>query len=214
MFCSVSPFLSFSNLCVALPLSTREMHPPSSEEVVHTLLLLLLLIVSASPNGSTTQACIYPNPCIFGSLACFVQLGSFDKVQHYFFPVWFAFISLSFVVLEFRKQYRRFFDKGVAKGCGCIELINEDYTPEDKKAMSRLMPRTEDVPIYTINEFNDKVRSLGVPMCTTGEIMGAVCFCFLGLMLDFVYKNMTGYSPKIFKLSPFPALRSRLLERF
>ncbi|CAM9534507.1 unnamed protein product [Ascophyllum nodosum] len=87
-----------------------------------------------------------------------LNLGTFGKVQQYFFPSWFAFIALSFAFLESRKQYRRYFKKGAAKGCGCIELVNEDYVSEaDRKALARLMPRTEDLPIYTVTEFNDKV---------------------------------------------------------
>ena len=43
--------------------------------------------------------------------------------------------------------------------CGVVELVNENF--EDKAILAqfedRLIPRTEELPIYTIEEFNDKV---------------------------------------------------------
>lgn len=49
----------------------------------------------------------------------------------------------------------QFVFKGSATICGCMELVNEQYVPGDGKG--HLVPRTEDLPIYTTQEFNDKV---------------------------------------------------------
>ena len=40
-----------------------------------------------------------------------------------------------------------------------VELINEDFTDEaiQQQVEDRLMPRTEELPIYNMREFNDKV---------------------------------------------------------
>lgn len=40
-----------------------------------------------------------------------------------------------------------------------VELINEDFADEaiQKRVEDRLMPRTEELPIYNMQEFNDKV---------------------------------------------------------
>lgn len=60
----------------------------------------------------------------------------------------------------------QYFIKGSANLCGFVEVINEDFTDETiKRAVEdRLMPRTEDLPIYTTEEFNEKVLSVWVPM--------------------------------------------------
>ena len=87
------------------------------------------------------------------------QLGTFGKVQDYVFPVWFAVIAVSFLVCEGRKQYYRYFRKGAAKGCGCVEVINDEYYAEGGATMDRLVPRIERAPLYTVAEFNDKVKS-------------------------------------------------------
>lgn len=90
-----------------------------------------------------------------------VQLGSFGWMKDIFFPIWLGFMVLCFVCLESRKQYRRYFAKGAANVCGFMEVINEDHALTNDKAQDRLVPRTEDLPIYTMAEFNDKVDGGG-----------------------------------------------------
>lgn len=43
--------------------------------------------------------------------------------------------------------------------CGLVEVVNDEFSDDAiKKAMEdRLVPRTEELPIYTTQEFNDKV---------------------------------------------------------
>lgn len=48
--------------------------------------------------------------------------------------------------------------KGAARVCGCVEVVNDDYVPTSSP--SRLIPRTEDLPLYTTAEFNKKVSSM------------------------------------------------------
>eukprot|EP00752_Nemacystus_decipiens_P001683 g1633.t1 len=92
-----------------------------------------------------------------------LELGSYEWIEKFAFPLWFAFGALLFLTLEARKQYRRYFRKGAASFCGFVELINEEYTPgaegEDDadRTKHRLVPRTEPLPLYTMAEFNEKV---------------------------------------------------------
>lgn len=97
-----------------------------------------------------------------------MQLGSFGWMKDIVFPIWLGFILLCFVCLESRKQYRRYFAKGAANVCGFMEVINEDHALTKDKVQDRLVPRTEDLPIYTMAEFNDKVR---------GGVGFVFCFC-------------------------------------
>lgn len=46
--------------------------------------------------------------------------------------------------------------KGKANIFGCISVINGSYGDADKTG-ERLVPRTEELPLYTTEEFNDKV---------------------------------------------------------
>lgn len=57
------------------------------------------------------------------------------------------------------RRHRQYFTKGSASLCGVVELINEDFSDEaiQKQVEDRLMPRTEELPIYNMQEFNDKV---------------------------------------------------------
>ena len=57
----------------------------------------------------------------------------------------------------------QYFNKGAANLCGVVEIINEDFSDEaiHKKVEDRLMPRTEELPLYTTHEFNDKVSHQG-----------------------------------------------------
>ena len=90
--------------------------------------------------------------------ACVVQLGTFGWMKDIFFPIWLGFMVLCFVCLETRKQYRRYFVKGSANVCGFMEVINEDHALTKDKLKHRLVPRTEELQIYTVSEFNDKVN--------------------------------------------------------
>ena len=59
----------------------------------------------------------------------------------------------------FADDMGQYFTKGAASLCGVVELINEDFSDEaiQKQVEDRLMPRTEEFPIYDMREFNDKV---------------------------------------------------------
>ncbi len=54
----------------------------------------------------------------------------------------------------------QYFTKGAASFCGVVELINEEFSDAaiKKQINDRLMPRTEELPIYNMHEFNDKVE--------------------------------------------------------
>lgn len=82
-----------------------------------------------------------------------MQLGNFGTFKKYVFPTWSAAMLVIFVFCETRKQYFRFFTKDAARMHIGADLINEsgaNHTP-------RLMPRTEDLIIYGVSEFNMKV---------------------------------------------------------
>lgn len=51
----------------------------------------------------------------------------------------------------------QFMRKGKANILGCISVINNSYGNADKDG-ERLVPRTEELPLYTTEEFNDKVK--------------------------------------------------------
>eukprot|EP00904_Undaria_pinnatifida_P011027 jgi/Undpi1/7054/HiC_scaffold_21.g09528.m1 len=88
-----------------------------------------------------------------------VKLGSFSTVKNYVFPVWFAAISVAVICLESQKQYRRFFNKGAAN-CACVTVVNEgQFGAKSGRQTTRLMPRTEEVDIYSVKEFNEKVSN-------------------------------------------------------
>lgn len=57
----------------------------------------------------------------------------------------------------------QYLKKGAANLCGMVELVNEDFSEESlrKDIEDRLMPRTEELPLYTTQEFNDKVKAWG-----------------------------------------------------
>ncbi|CAM9298493.1 unnamed protein product [Ectocarpus sp. 4 AP-2014] len=92
-----------------------------------------------------------------------LQLGSFGFVYEKVFPAWCGLVALIFLFLETRKQYRRYFKKGSAKILGCVAIINErhdgkgDTDENGVPQYQRLVPRTEDLPIYSLAEFNIKV---------------------------------------------------------
>eukprot|EP00752_Nemacystus_decipiens_P002581 g2416.t2 len=91
-----------------------------------------------------------------------LKIGSFGFVYDFGFPAWFALIAVIFIALEARKQYRRFFNKGSAKFLGCVQIVNERHNNGEGGGiggaqLERLVPRTEDLPIYSVAELNDKV---------------------------------------------------------
>ncbi|CAB1101232.1 unnamed protein product [Ectocarpus sp. CCAP 1310/34] len=91
------------------------------------------------------------------SLSTEIQLGSFGWVKDYVFPAWFALVAGGFLVFEAQKQYQRFFKKGAASVCGVVSIVNELHDGSMHKG--RLIPRTLDLPIYSVAAFNDKVLS-------------------------------------------------------
>lgn len=57
---------------------------------------------------------------------------------------------------------RRVLSAAAGAAAGCLQVINERYKCDDEQGdeqpkRERLMPRTEDLPIYSVAEFNDKV---------------------------------------------------------
>ena len=52
----------------------------------------------------------------------------------------------------------------MANVCGVVQVVNENFVNEAviAEAEDRLMPRTEELPIYTMEEFNNKV----IPRCS------------------------------------------------
>lgn len=83
-------------------------------------------------------------------------------MKDYLFPVWFVLVAGVFLVLETRKQARRFFAKGAASVCGVVSIVNEFHDDSMHKVDGRLIPRTMDLPVYSVAAFNDKVISLQV----------------------------------------------------
>ena len=87
-------------------------------------------------------------------------MGNFGAVKDYVFPTWLALMVVFFIFFETRKQYYRFFTKGSAHVCACVDVVNEEFgdTAHGKnKPRPRLVPRTEDLIIYSVLEFNNKV---------------------------------------------------------
>lgn len=79
-------------------------------------------------------------------------------MHEYVFPAWFAILVLLFLFFEARKQYRRFFEKGSANVLMCLEVVNNRFEGPKRRARNpRIMPRTEELPLYTLAEFNEKV---------------------------------------------------------
>ena len=56
----------------------------------------------------------------------------------------------------------QFFAKGAANVCGLVQVVNENFVDEAviAEVEDRLMPRTEELPIYTMEEFNNKVTTV------------------------------------------------------
>lgn len=89
------------------------------------------------------------------------QLGNFGWTKDYVFPTWLGLLGLCFLFFETRKQYHRYFKKGSAYIFGVVQLINERHDAKGRDTGERLIPRTEDLPIFTLAEFNDKVAGFG-----------------------------------------------------
>ncbi|CAM9823746.1 unnamed protein product, partial [Discosporangium mesarthrocarpum] len=93
---------------------------------------------------------------VFEAIDIGFEFGSFGFVERYTFPIWFSFLSLCFLYLETAKQLSKFRRKGKTV-CGCVDPDFQQGVDGLGTSMDRLMPRTEEVPIYTTAEFNDKV---------------------------------------------------------
>lgn len=78
------------------------------------------------------------------------------------FPAWFAAVAAAFLFLEGRKQYHRFFKKGSANICGVVSIVNELQGDRLQTIDGKLIPRTMDLPVYSVAAFNDKVRTSAV----------------------------------------------------
>ena len=54
----------------------------------------------------------------------------------------------------------QYLTKGAANLCGVVEIVNEEFDEAIlQEVEDRLMPRTEELPLYTTHEFNDKVMA-------------------------------------------------------
>lgn len=74
------------------------------------------------------------------------------------FPTWATAIAVLFMLLETRRQYGHFFTTKVVSFCVRAGVMNEEHETSGYDARTaRLLPRTEDVLIYSVAEFNDKV---------------------------------------------------------
>lgn len=106
--------------------------------------------------------CLAPHTSIDQHADITLQLGNFGTFKHYVFPTWAAAVAVLFIVLETRKQYDRFFAKRVPPFCACTDIVNETHeTSGHDTTSTRLMPRTEDLLIYSVSEFNVKVLKGG-----------------------------------------------------
>eukprot|EP00904_Undaria_pinnatifida_P011388 jgi/Undpi1/737/HiC_scaffold_10.g04201.m1 len=96
---------------------------------------------------------------VFSAVYINFTMGNFEIVRSTLFPIWLAVVPVFFIALETRKQFHRYFAKGAASICGVVAIINEEFSDEalKKEVEDRLMPRTEELPLYTTQEFNDKV---------------------------------------------------------
>lgn len=79
-------------------------------------------------------------------------------MKAYLFPAWFVLAVGVLLVLETQKQTRRFFAKGVASVCGVVSIVNEFHDDSIYKIDGRAIPRTMDLPTYSVAAFNDKVN--------------------------------------------------------
>lgn len=69
----------------------------------------------------------------------------------------------------------QFFTKGTASLCGIVDIINDGFSDEDLNK-DRLMPRTEELPLYTMEDFNKKVKT---------DVGSAACLVLCKFMIDF-----------------------------
>lgn len=91
-----------------------------------------------------------------------------------------ACVVMNRTALCFWLRAMQYFDKGAANLCGVVEIINEEFSDEAilKKAEDRLMPRTEELPLYTTHEFNAKVVA-GVGGCRSRFFCGSAFYLIL-----------------------------------
>ncbi|CAM9174754.1 unnamed protein product, partial [Laminaria digitata] len=105
-------------------------------------------------------------------------LGNFEIVRSLLFPIWLGLVPVFFLYLEVRKQFARYVTKGAANLCGIVELINEDFDDEalKKEVEDRLMPRTEELPLYSTHEFNDKILNGRAWVIVDGAVLDVSTF--------------------------------------
>eukprot|EP00903_Cladosiphon_okamuranus_P012613 g11801.t1 len=115
---------------------------------------------------------------VFSAVEINFTLGNFRVVQSTLFPIWLGIVPPVFFALEVRKQFKRYFTKGAASFCGVVELINEDFTDEaiQKQVEDRLIPRTEELPIYNMQEFNDKILNGRCWVIVDGAVLDVSTF--------------------------------------
>ncbi|CAM9989666.1 unnamed protein product, partial [Ascophyllum nodosum] len=92
------------------------------------------------------------------------EVGNFGVVYNYVMPIWFGVIGITFVFLETRKQLKRYSRKDAAMECCVYEFKNKGFVAQgrqvddgDGESEHGLMPRTQALPLYTMDEFNYKV---------------------------------------------------------
>lgn len=73
------------------------------------------------------------------------------------FPAWFVVTAAAFLFLEGRKQYHRYFKKGAANLCGVVSIVKGLQGDSLPTVDGKLIPRTMDLPVYSVAAFNDKV---------------------------------------------------------
>lgn len=74
----------------------------------------------------------------------------------------------------------QYLKKGAANLCGMVELVNEEFSEEAlrKEVEDRLVPRTEELPLYTTHEFNDKVKARGEAVdVKVASVYSFIYFC-------------------------------------
>ena len=79
----------------------------------------------------------------------------------------------------------QYFAKGAASICGVVAIINEEFSDEalKKEVEDRLMPRTEELPLYTTQEFNDKVET-GIRTVKQTTICTFLTALYISLIFD------------------------------
>ena len=96
----------------------------------------------------------------------------------------------------------QYFTKGAANLCGMVEIINEDFADEalKKEVEDRLMPRTEELPLYSTHEFNDKVGG-GGGGCRSGVLLIVFRSLFFSFSLFLLISRSLDLFPSFLFLS-------------